>query len=80
MRDANMDNHLSVISFILREINSDGNPEKAKDKFGIDNKKYNEILDVMKIDGYIKCDKIYMDGALNLDHATITNKGYNLMR
>lgn len=75
-----MDNLLEIIAYILGEIDRDGNPDDAKGEFNLDNKKYKEILDVMKLDGYIDCDKIYMDESLNLDYASITSKGYGLMR
>lgn len=75
-----MVNLLEIITYILREVDRDGNPDSAQRKFGFDGKKYKEIVDVMKLDGYINCNKIYMDQSLNLDYASITSKGYNLMR
>lgn len=66
--------------FILKEIDRNGNPDNVQGKFDLSNEQYREITDVMKLDGYIECDKIYMDGALNLDYAVITAKGYKLIR
>lgn len=75
-----VNNLLEIIKFILEELDRNGNPDIVQTKFNISNNKYQEITDAMKADGYIKCDKIYMDGSLDLDHAVITNKGYQLIR
>lgn len=73
------ENLSEIIAYILKKLDGKGNPDEAKKKFDLNGEEYKDILEVLKLDEYIECDEIFMDGAPNLDYASITRKGYLLM-
>jgi hypothetical protein len=79
VRKLAINNLYEIIAYILKEIDRNGNPDNAEKEFDLSGEQYKAILDTMKLDDYIKCDKIFMDGTPNTDYALITSKGYNLI-
>lgn len=73
------ENIKEIIAFILKKIDSGGNPDDVVKKFNLKPDEYDDILKTMVIDKYIECDEIYMNQTPNLDYAFITNKGYRLI-
>lgn len=75
-----IDNLYEIIAYILKEIDRNGNPDEAQEKFGISGERYDEVVKVAEKDGYFEYERIDYAGNPWLDTAVITSKGYELIK
>ena len=75
-----IDNLHEIIAYILKEIDRNGNPDGAVEKFDISSKEYGEILVVAEDDKYLRSTKIDYAGHPLPEESIITDKGYRLIR